>query len=138
MDWKLPVIDFYRIIILILIWIIFMLVDSDKACAKPSLRTVRCDESKMIEIYVRPRFSTVINFPIKPDNVVLGGKNQFGLEYIKNDIALTALTPQSKTNVFVYMLGRRCGFELIASGSRHDNLILVRDPEETKMKIPFE
>ena len=128
----------YRIVTILMALIIAMLACENKAQAKPSLRTVRCDESKMIEIYVRPKFSTVINFPIKPDNVFLGGKNQFGLEYIKNDIALTALTLQSKTNVFVYMLGRRCGFELIASSSRHDNLILVRDPEETKMKIPFE
>lgn len=138
MDKNKRILFLYRILTILMTLIIAMLVYENKAQAKLALRTVRCDESKMIEIYVRPQFSTVINFPIKPDNVVLGGKNQFGLEYIKNDIALTALTTQSKTNVFVYMLGRRCGFELIASSLRHDNLILVRDPEETKMKIPFE
>ena len=105
--------------------------------AKPQLRAVKCDESKMIEVFVRPNFSTVINFPIKPDNVVLGGKNQFAIEYIKNDIALTALSSNSKTNLFVYLFGRRCGFQLMASGQNHDNLILVRDPEETKINVPF-
>ena len=105
--------------------------------AKTSLRTVKCDESKMIEVYVKPSFSTIINFPIKPDNVVLGGKYQFAIEYIKNDIALTALSSNSKTNLFVYLFGRRCGFQLMASSSNHNNLILVRDPEEVKIKVPL-
>ena len=105
--------------------------------AKTSLRTVKCDESKMIEVYVRPSFSTIINFPVKPDNVVLGGKNQFAIEYIKNDLALTALSSNARTNLFVYLFGRRCGFQLMASSANHDNLILVRDPEESKIKFPF-
>jgi hypothetical protein len=108
-----------------------------KADAKISLRTVKCDESKMIEVFVRPSFSTIINFPIKPDNIVLGGKNQFAIEYIKNDLALTALASNARTNLFVYLFGRRCGFQLIASSANHDNLILVRDPDEAKIKVPF-
>lgn len=114
---------------------LFLLVNDSEA--KTSLRTVKCDESKMIEVYVKPSFSTIINFPVKPDNVVLGGKNQFAIEYIKNDLALTALASNSRTNLFVYLFGRRCGFQLMASASQHDNLILVRDPEETKIKVPF-
>lgn len=106
--------------------------------AKTSLRTVRCDEAKMIEVYIRPNFGTIINFPVKPDNVVLGGQRQFGIEYIKNDIALTALSSNSNTNLFVYLLGRRCGFHLITSSSQQDNLIQVRDPEDLKMKVPFQ
>lgn len=107
------------------------------AIAKSSLRTVRCDEAKMIEVYIRLNFGTIINFPVKPDNVVLGGQRQFAIEYIKNDIALTALSSNSNTNLFVYLLGRRCGFHLITSSSLQDNLIQVRDPEDLKIKIPF-
>ena len=114
--------------------LLLMVNDSE---AKTSLRTVKCDESKMIEVYVKPSFSTIINFPIKPDNVVLGGKNQFAIEYIKNDLALTALSSNARTNLFVYLFGRRCGFQLMASSAIHDNLILVRDPEESKIKVPF-
>ncbi len=114
---------------------LFLLVNDSEA--KTSLRMVKCDESKMIEVYVKPSFSTIINFPVKPDNVVLGGKNQFAIEYIKNDLALTALASNSRTNLSVYLFGRRCGFQLMASASQHDNLILVRDPEETKIKVPF-
>lgn len=115
--------------------LLFLFINDSEA--KTSLRTVKCDEAKMIEVYIRPSFSTIINFPVKPDNVVLGGKNQFGIEYIKNDLALTALASNSRTNLFVYLLGRRCGFQLMASVSQHDNLILVRDPEEVKIKVPF-
>ncbi len=105
--------------------------------ARSSLRIVRCDEAKMIEVYIRPNFGTIINFPVKPDNVVLGGQRQFGIEYIKNDIALTALSSNSNTNLFVYLMGRRCGFHLITSSAQQDNLVQVRDPEDSKMKLPF-
>jgi len=115
--------------------LIFLLVRESEA--KTSLRVVKCDESKMIDVFVRPNFGTIINFPVKPDNVVLGGQRQFGIEYIKNDIALTALTSNSNTNLFVYLQGRRCGFKLITSSSQQDNLVQVRDPEDSKMKVPF-
>ncbi len=100
-----------------------------------SLRVVRCDEAKMVEIYVRPNFGTVISFPIKPDNVVLGSQKQFSIEYIKNDLALSALTTISNTNLFVYLQGRRCGFHLRATSGRHDNLVQVRDPEDSKLRV---
>ena len=115
--------------------LVFLLVRESEA--KTSLRVVKCDESKMIDVFVRPNFGTIINFPVKPDNVVLGGQKQFGIEYIKNDIALPALTSNSNTNLFVYLLGRRCGFRLITSAAQQDNLVQVRDPEDSKMKVPF-
>lgn len=65
-------------------------------------RVVKCDESKVATIYIRSNFGTVINFPVKPDNVLLGSTKQFGVEYIKNDIALTALSSNANTNMFVY------------------------------------
>lgn len=137
---KKAIITFLKVFNIFLMYLgaafLLILIASD-ADAKSSLRTVKCDESKMIEVYVRPNFSTIINFPVKPDNVVLGGKNQFASEYIKNDLALTALSSNARTNLFVYLFGRRCGFQLMASSASQDNLILVRDPEETKIKVPF-
>lgn len=127
----------FNIVLMYLGGAFLLILIANESEAKTSLRTVKCDESKMIEVYVRPSFSTIVNFPIKPDNVVLGGKNQFAIEYIKNDIALTALASNSRTNLFVYLFGRRCGFQLMASSVNHDNLILVRDPEETKIKVPL-
>jgi hypothetical protein len=110
-----------------------------KAKAMPSAaRILKCDENKMQIVFIKPNYGTVINFPIKPDNVVLGGKNQFNVEYIKNDIVLTALTSNANTNLFVYLLGRRCGFQLTASQAKHDSLIKIQDPEEIKMKVNIE
>lgn len=99
------------------------------------IRTVKCDENRMIDVYIKPSFTTIINFPVKPDNVVLGSKNQFSVDYIKSDLAVSSLGLSSNTNLFVYLFGRRCGFLLITSSSNHDNLLLVRDPEEVKMKV---
>lgn len=99
------------------------------------LRIVNCDESKVVPIFVRPNFGTVLNFPIKPDHVLLGGSKQFAIEYIKNDIALTALTSNASTNMFVYLFGRRCGFALRISQGQFDNVVRVRDPDENKIKV---
>lgn len=107
-----------------------------KKMSQPKIKNVYCDESKLVPINVKPTYTTIINFPIKPDNVILGSKNLFSVEYIKNDLAVNSLSYSSKTNLFVYLLGRRCGFELKSSNSDHDNLILVRDPEEVKVKVP--
>ena len=132
---KILVSKLFRIIVIYLGAASLLFIWADDCDAKVSSRIVKCDESKMIEVFIKPNFSTIINFPVKPDNVVLGGKNQFAIEYIKSDLALTALTSTSKTNLFVYLFGRRCGFELIAGNSRNDNLILVRDPEDAKIKV---
>ena len=88
-----------------------------------------------MDIYVRPNYTTIVNFPIKPDNVVLGGKNLFNIEYIKNDLALTALTSHSNTNLFVYLYGRRCGFQLITSNQQQDSVIRVQDSDDIKLNI---
>lgn len=99
------------------------------------MRTVSCDETKIITIFVRPNYGTILNFPIKPDNVLLGSNKQFGIEYIKNDIALTALSSNASTNMFVYLFGRRCGFQLKVSNGQYDNVVRVRDPEENKIRV---
>lgn len=106
-----------------------------KAASSAQTRIVKCDEFRMVPIYIRPNFGTIINFPLKPDNIVLGGQKQFGVEYIKNDIALTALSSNAHTNLFVYLLGRRCGFQLIATTAQHDNLVRVQDAENIQMKV---
>jgi hypothetical protein len=102
-----------------------------------TIKRVVCEENKMVKIYVRPNTGTIINFPVKPENVVLMSKNQFGVEYIRNDIAVSALSTTSKTNLFVYMTGRRCGFQLVSSAVEQNDLVEVRDSEDSKMKVEF-
>ncbi len=103
-----------------------------------SARDVKCDENKMVSVYIRPYMATIINFPVKPDNVVVGGQKLFSIEYIKADLAITTLSPQAQTNLFVYLTGRRCGFQLVSSPRRHDSLIKVKDPEEGQVKVRLE
>lgn len=103
--------------------------------AQANFRTVKCDESKVATIYVRPNYGTIINFPIKPDNVLLGSTKQFSVEYIKTDIALTALNSSANTNMFVYLFGRRCSFLLTTTTGRYDGVVRVIDPDENKMKV---
>jgi hypothetical protein len=102
---------------------------------QPKIKNVYCDDSKMVPIYVKPTFTTILNFPVKPDSVVLGSQKLFSVDYIKSDLAINSLTTNSKTNLFVYLFGRRCGFELRTTHGDHDNLVLVRDPEENKIKV---
>jgi hypothetical protein len=103
--------------------------------AHANFRTVKCDEAKVATIFVRPNYGTIINFPIKPDNVLLGSTKQFSVEYIKSDIALTALSSTANTNMFVYLFGRRCSFLLTTTSGRYDSVVRVIDPDEGKMKV---
>ena len=98
-------------------------------------RVVNCDETKIVTIYVRPNFGTIINFPVKPDSVLLGSTKQFSVQYIKNDVALTSLSTQANTNMYVYLFGRRCSFLLTTSSNRYDNVVRVRDPDENNIRV---
>lgn len=101
-------------------------------------RIVKCDDTKMVPIYIRPNYGTILNFPIKPDHVVIGGQKLFSVEYIKTDIALTALQVGARTNLFIYLLGRRCGFVLSVTGDRGDSVVRVQDAEDSKLKVKIE
>ena len=127
--------DFIKQGLFILGLLALLFVFIQKAQAKSSYRIVTCSDSKVMDIYVRPNFTTIVNFPIKPDNVVLGGKSLFNIEYIKNDLALTALTSHSNTNLFVYLYGRRCGFQLITSSQLQDAVVRVQDADDIKLNI---
>jgi hypothetical protein len=105
------------------------------AFASPDWRAVKCDETKVVTIYVHPNFGTILNFPIKPDEVLLGSTKLFNIKYIKNDLALTALSSVARTNMFVYLFGRRCGFLLTTGSGRYDSVVRVQDPDENKIKV---
>jgi hypothetical protein len=98
-------------------------------------RVVKCDENKVAVVNIEPNFGTAINFPIKPDEVVLGSTKLFGVKYIRNDLVITSLTSNAKTNMFVYLFGRRCSFLLTTRSSSYDNVVRVQDPDESKIKV---
>jgi hypothetical protein len=57
------------------------------------------------------------------------------VEYVENDLAISALKPNSNSNLFVYLEGRRFGFDLRTISVGGDEIILVRDSDDKKIKI---
>ncbi len=98
-------------------------------------RNVYLNDKKTEVIKVGTGHSTILNFPTRPTKVVLGNKGLFGIEYIENDLAITALNSQGRSNLFVYLEGRRFGFDLLASPEIGDEIVIVRDANEKKVKV---
>ena len=97
-------------------------------------RTVYLSETDMAAIRVVPGRSTILNFPIKPNKVILGNQGMFAVEYVENDLAIAALRGQAHGNLFVYMEGRRFAFDLSTTDAGGDEIILVRDAVEKPVR----
>ena len=81
---------------------------------------------------------TVLNFPAKPSKVILGRKGSFGIEYVDSDLAISPLSAEAKSNLFVYLDGRRFNFNLIVNTSGGCTLVSVRDSAEAQMQAKDE
>ena len=90
-------------------------------------RTVRLDEKTVAAVKVTPGFTTILSFPMKPSKVLLGNRGLFGVEYVESDVAISALKPGARSNMYVYLEGRRFAFSLSTAPSGGDEIILVRD-----------
>lgn len=95
------------------------------------VRTVYLDERKIENILIRPGLLTALHFPVKPDNAAFGMSGVFAPSYIENDIVIGALRPQGRTNMMVYLFGRRFTFELLTSNGAYDEIVEVRDAKES-------
>jgi len=100
-----------------------------------SARTVYLNDKKMQSISVGAGRSTILSFPSKPSKVILGNQGMFAVEYVENDLAIAALRHPATSNLFVYLEGRRFGFELRTTGEGGDQIVLVRDSDERKVKV---
>jgi hypothetical protein len=101
------------------------------ALAAGRVRTVYLDERKIENILIRPGLLTALHFPVKPDNAAFGMSGVFAPSYIENDIVIGALKPQGRTNMMVYLFGRRFTFELLTSSGAYDEIVEVRDAKES-------
>lgn len=99
-------------------------------------RTIPCDEKKSHEVRIAPSKVTVMNFPVKPKEIV-PGENVFDFKHIKNDLAIKALTSAARTNVFVYLDNRRCAFSLVTTYQTGDEIVLVRDDKDNEIEVKF-
>lgn len=102
-------------------------------CFAEEARVVKLTESNVAKILVSTR-GTVLNFPAKPTKVILGRSGSFGIEYVENDLAISPLSGSSRSNLFVYVLGRRFSFDLVTSGVAGSSVIQVRDSLEKNQK----
>ena len=97
-------------------------------------RTVTLTEKDMAKIHLRVGRTTVLSFPMRPEKVILGNPGAFAIEYVENDLAIVPLQPRGRTNLFVYLEGRRFSFDLEASDGKADEIVLIRDAIPVKRK----
>ena len=91
-----------------------------------AVRELEVDDKSMHPIWLKMGKSGVIRFPEKPQQIVVGNKNYFNIEFIGSDLAIQ---PQREltTNLFVYGNKRVYGFLLIpALNGPYDDLVKVR------------
>lgn len=104
-------------------------------CLAKKARTVFLTDRKMERVSVAPGRSVILNFPSRPTKVIVGNQGLFAVEYVENDLAVAALQSPAHSNLFVYLEGRRFGFDLRTTGSDGDEILLVRDSEDQKVKV---
>ena len=113
--------------------IVLCLLSSGMVSAQAA-RTVTLTEKDMAKISLRVGRTTVLSFPMKPAKVILGNPGAFAIEYVENDLAIAPLQPKGRTNLFVYLEGRRFSFDLEASEGKADEIVLIRDAIPVKRK----
>ena len=98
-------------------------------------RSVFLSDKKTETIRILPGRSTILSFPSRPTKVILGNQGLFAIEYVENDIAIAATKSGAQSNLFVYLEGRRFGFDLRTVGEAGDEIVLVRDSDDRKVKV---
>jgi hypothetical protein len=108
---------------------LFLLLFSSTAMSTvtPTAKTVFMTDSDTARVTVSLGRSTILSFPTRPSKVVLGNKDHFAVEYIENDLAISALHSQARCNLIVYLQGRRFTFDLVTASTKGDEILLIRD-----------
>ena len=98
-------------------------------------KTIILSDKKVAKIRLTPGRSTILSFPMKPTKVILGNTGVFTVEYVENDLALAALMSPARSNMFVYLYGRRFAFDLVTVRRRGDEIIVIRDEKDRDVKV---
>ena len=104
---------------------------SQIAFAADNVKTVRLCENAVAVALISPK-GTVLDFPADPEKVVLGTKGSFAIEYIRNDLVISPGTMSSRSNLFVYLQGRRFSLDL-ATSQAGSTLYFIKDCQEEKV-----
>lgn len=97
-------------------------------------KIIRLDEKTIGKVLISTR-GTVLSFPIKPTKVILGRAGTFGIEYVESDLAISPLNTAARSNLFVYLYGRRFSFDLVTSPQAGSPVIRVLDAMEPKATV---
>lgn len=103
--------------------------------AAESVKTVRLCDKNVAQALISPR-GTVLEFPVEPEKVILGTKNSFSIEYVRTDLAISPLSPNSRSSLFVYLQGRRFSLDLISSPLNGYTIYFIKDCLEDRVKAP--
>lgn len=98
-----------------------------------NVKTIKLCEKNVATAYVSPR-GTVFEFPTEPEKVVLGTKSLFSIVYIKSDLAISPATLSSRSNLFVYLQGRRFVLDLVTSAGNGVSLYFIKDCDSDRTK----
>ena len=98
-----------------------------------NVKTIKLCEKSVAPILISPK-GTVLDFPAEPEKVILGTKNSFSIEYIRSDLAISPATMSSRSNLFVYLQGRRFVLDLSTSGSGV-TLYYIKDCDADKVVV---
>ena len=98
-------------------------------------RTIHLNDKKTERILVSPGKSVILSFPTHPNKVIIGNKGLFAVDFVDNDLAVSALKYPAESNIFIWLEGRRFGFDLHTTAEGGDEIILVRDATEEKVKV---
>lgn len=107
--------------------LVLIVANSATAAVSPVAKTLYMKDTDIARVAVALGRSTILSFPTRPSKVVLGSKNLFAVEYIESDLAISALHPQARSNLVVYLQGRRFTFDVVASAGTGDEILLIRD-----------
>lgn len=98
-----------------------------------NVKTIKLCEKNVALVNISTK-GTVLDFPSEPEKVVLGTKSSFSIEYIKNDLAISPTSVSSKSNLFVYLQGRRFNLDL-RSLPNGTTLYYIKDCDTDKMQV---
>lgn len=116
--------------------LIFLLISAFTINAfSDEVKVIRLDDKTIGKVLISTR-GTVLSFPIKPSKVILGRSGTFGIEYVENDLAISPLNVSARSNLFVYLFGRRFSFDLVTSPQGGSPVIRVLDALEPKPVVP--
>lgn len=100
-------------------------------------KTIKLCEKSIATAYILVR-GTVLEFPTEPEKVFLGTKGTFSIDYMKSDLVISPLTMSSRSNLFVYLQGRRFVLDLVTSQSGGASLYFIKDCDAEKVKLEDE